>query len=646
MRSPFHIPLLLAVLSFLRHVVADDYLRSTSLEPCMDDSLITASLFDVTYFPGNSSIMYNINANASVTGNVSMSLQVIAYGYYLDPINVDPCAGDTSLSSNFCPIETAGAPLELQATSSVPKDILKNVPSVAFTVPDLDGKVRIYINSTTVGRRVACVEAELSNGKTVYQKAVGWTLAVVAGVALTASAIASGLGFSNTAAHVAANALSLFGFFQAQAMYGMTAVAMPPIVEAWTQNFQWSMGIIRVGFLQTLSTWYQQSTGGTPSLILQSLSVTSVSVQKRSLELAEIAENFTKRALHTLTARSSTETFPGNVIFKGILRVGFRAKIEPTNIFMTGLIFLAVFFMLVVLLIVLFRLYTRLAVRLGWMRHETFADFRNGWTSVMRGILFRLILIGYPQMAVLCLWELTRRDSVAEIILAIVMIVSMTVILFWAAFRVVRLAKRSLTMHRNPAYILYSNPKFLHTWGFLYVSYRATAYYWVFPTLIYIFVKGAFIGLAQGSDITQAIGLLIIETTALILACIFRPWMDKKTNTFNIAIFAIYFVNAVFLLMFTSVFDQPAIVNSVMGVVLVLYNAIFALVLLIMVLVSAAYAIFSKNPDLRYEPVRDDRGSFIRSQTQLDVNKELDALGATARGEDKHPFERRPESLT
>lgn len=74
-----------------------------------------------------------------------------------------------------------------------------------------------------------------------------------------------------------------------------------------------------------------------------------------------------------------------------------------------------------------------------------------------------------------------------------------------------------------------------------------------------------------------------------------------------------------------------------MGVVLVLYNAVFALVLLIMVLVSAFYAIFSKNPDLRYEPVRDDRGSFIRSQTQLDsnANKELDALGATARGEEK-----------
>ncbi|KAH8703077.1 putative flavin carrier protein 2 precursor [Talaromyces proteolyticus] len=633
MRSLFRLPLL-AVFSYLQCGAAEEYLQSTSLETCMDDSLITASLFDVTYYPGNSTISYNINANASVTGNVSLTLQVIAYGYYLDPIDIDPCGGQTSLSTNFCPIETAGAPLDLKASSSVPSNVAGNIPSVAYTVPDLDGKIRIYINSSSVGRRVACVEAELSNGKTVYQKAVGWTLAVVAGLALTASAIASGLGFSNTSAHVAANALSLFGFFQAQAMYGMTSVTMPPIVEAWTQNFQWSMGIIRVGFLQTLSTWYQQATGGTPSLVLQSLTITSVSVQKRSLELGKIA----KRALHTLTARDNSAS-SNSMVLKGMLRVGFRAKIEPTNIFMTGLIFLAVFFMLVILLIVLFKLFTKLAVRLRWMRAETFADFRNGWTSVMRGILFRLILIGYPQMVVLCLWELTRRDSVAEAILAVLMILSMTVILFWAAFRVLRLAQRSISMHQNPAYILYSNPKFLHTWGFLYVSYRATAYYWVFPTLVYIFVKGAFIGLAQGSGVVQAIGLLIIETTALIFASIFRPWMDKKTNTFNIAIFAVYFVNAVFLLMFTSVFNQPAIVNSVMGVILVLYNAIFALILLLLVLVSACYAIFSKNPDLRYEPVRDDRGSFIRSQTQLDVNKELDALGVAARGEDKHPYD-------
>jgi hypothetical protein len=70
-----------------------------------------------------------------------------------------------------------------------------------------------------------------------------------------------------------------------------------------------------------------------------------------------------------------------------------------------------------------------------------------------------------------------------------------------------------------------------------------------------------------------------------------------------------------------------------MGVIFFILNAAFALVLLLMVLVSSGFALFTKNPDTRYQPMRDDRGSFIKSQTQLTT--ELDALGATARGEGK-----------
>lgn len=73
-----------------------------------------------------------------------------------------------------------------------------------------------------------------------------------------------------------------------------------------------------------------------------------------------------------------------------------------------------------------------------------------------------------------------------------------------------------------------------------------------------------------------------------------------------------------------------------MGVIFAFYNAVFATVLLIMVLVASIIAMVAKNPDTRYQPMRDDRSSFIKSNTQL--NTELDALGATARGESKHGF--------
>jgi len=71
-----------------------------------------------------------------------------------------------------------------------------------------------------------------------------------------------------------------------------------------------------------------------------------------------------------------------------------------------------------------------------------------------------------------------------------------------------------------------------------------------------------------------------------------------------------------------------------MGVIFFIYNAAFSTILLIIVLIASVVAVVAKNPDTRYQPMRDDRGSFIKSQSQLTT--ELDALGATARGESKH----------
>ena len=165
-------------------------------------------------------------------------------------------------------------------------------------------------------------------------------------------------------------------------------------------------------------------------------------------------------------------------------------------------------------------------------------------------------------MCILCLWELTQRDSAAEVVLAIFMFFSICASLGWAAFKVVRLAKRSVDMHKNPAYILYSDPSSLNKWGFLYVHYRATAYYCVVPILIYILIKSMFIALAQKAFVVQAVGLLVIEAAFLIAASVIRPWMDKKTNVLNISIAAINLFNTILLLFFTEVFNQPVSFHS------------------------------------------------------------------------------------
>jgi len=375
-----------AVLSSLSSVAsAERLIESKSLDPCQDNSSFTATLFNVVFTPDNNSLAFDVVGVSSISGYVLAELDAIAYGYQALSQTIDPC---TSNLQGMCPMNPGQ--INIQSNIDIPNNVIARLPGIAYTFPDLDAIVKIYIKDKASGNSLACVEAQLSNGKTVDLAAIAWATAVVAGLALMASAVTSGLGHSNTAAHVAANALSLFGYFQAQAIIGMTAVPLPPIVASWTQNFQWTLGIIRVGFLENICTWYLRSTGGTPSTLLSNLNTASVQVQKRSLEVAHRLS----QAYGELTKRTSGSVTPSAnkvVIVAGIKRVGFRANIETTNIFLTGLIFFMVFVFFTAVAVALFKAFCELAVKWGWFKGNKFEDFRTGWKVVLKGILFRMV---------------------------------------------------------------------------------------------------------------------------------------------------------------------------------------------------------------------------------------------------------------
>lgn len=641
MRLPSLNSLLLGAAS-LGMASAQQMLQSTALNVCQQDSMFTASLFNVTYLASNGMAYVDILATSSLEGYVKFDFAISAYGYQIIRTVIDPCtstlssdAGDSGLAG-LCPM-TAGK-LPMKFNMQIPGDAASQIPGIAYSFPDLDATVRVYVNRSDTKESVACVEADISNGKTVDLLAVKWTLAIIAGLTLCASAILNGLGHSNAAAHIASGALSLFGFFQAQAMMGLTGIHLPPVVQSWTQDFQWSMGIISVPFMQNIFTWYQRATGGTPSTIFNTLTTVSVAVEKRSapglaVDLFRRSAAMMPRAVSTVMKRANILTGSGTYVVYGIQRVAFKANIESTNLFMTGLTFFCLFVIFTVGGVVAFKGFCELAVKQKWMKGDTFLEFRNGWLTVLKGILFRLTLIGYPQMSILCLWEFTQRDSPAEVVLAVFFFLGMSITLGWAAWKVIRIARRSVAMHRNPAYILFSDPQALNKWGFLYIQFRASAYYFILPVLGYTLVKAMFLAFAQASGAAQAIGFLLIEAAALITASVMRPWMDKSTNSFNIAISAVNLINSIFLLIFSDIFNQPPLVNGVIGLILFFLNAIFATILLLMVIITTVLVFYRKNPDGRYQFMADDRASFMKSQSQLTGTTELDALAATARGD-------------
>ncbi|KFY98452.1 hypothetical protein V498_01456 [Pseudogymnoascus sp. VKM F-4517 (FW-2822)] len=625
----------IALLSFIACTAsAERLLSSTSLSECIENSNFTAKLFNVAFTPSNNSINFEVDGTSTLTGKFTLMVEVAAYGYVILKTPIDPCQTEELLG--LCTMQPG--PMPFSTHYEVSPDVVKNIPFIAYTIPDLDATVKIqFVSKTNPDLVEACVEAQLSNGKTVDQNGVSWGTAGVAGLALLVSAVIAGLGHSNTAAHIAAYALSLFSYFQAVAIVGMTAVPLPPIVQSWTQNFQWTMGVIGVGFMQDIASWYQKSTGGTPATILNTLTTTSVHVMRRSLASAAEANSVGISVLkRAATNKNIINPITGTYTVRGIDRVAFRSSMESTNLFLTGLMFFCFFLAATTIGVVAFKGFCELAVKSKWMKSDKFEDFRLGWKLVLKGIMYRMVLIGYPQMTILCLWEFTKVDSPAEVTLAVIFFFGMTAILAWAASKVVLIGRRSKAMHKNPAYMLYSDPTSLNRWGFLYIQFRATAYYYIIPTLVYILIKGMFVALGQRSGTAQAIGLLIIEGGVLAAASVLKPWMDKSTNTVNISICSINVFNAICLIFYSDIFGQPALATGVIGVAFFVVNAVFAFVLLILVIVSTILAATRKNPDTRYQTMSDDRASFIKSQTALST--ELDALGATARGEMKGGF--------
>lgn len=608
---------------------ASKILVSNSLNTCSSASGFTASLFNVKFDADTGIADISITATSTIAGKVLFHVNVYVYGYPLfnDKI-IDPC--QEKALDGLCPMSVGKPPQNFRLTFD-PKNL--PIPSIAFGIPDLD--VLAQIRVTLGDDEVACLEATVSNEKTVDTIGVKWATAVIAFLSLVSSAVLNSLGHTNAASHVAANSLSLFGYFQSQAMIGLTAVRLPPIVRSWTQDFQWTMGIIRLGFMQDIFTWYQRATGGTASVILDSLRTYSVQVQKRGLDVASRGLDMLPDRVASLAKRGNIQTGSGSYIVYGIQRVAFRSKIESTNLFLTGITWFCVLVIITSLLVAACKGVLELLAKHNRIKGDRFMEFRNGWITVLKGVIFRLTLLGFPTVSILCLWEFTQADSPAIVVLAVLFLLATLATLGFGTWKVISIARRSINHHNNPAYILFADPNVINKWGFLYIQFRASAYFFIAPLLAYTFLKALFVAVAQKSGIAQAVAFIVLEAGALIAATVMRPWMDKSTNTFNIMICVINFINAICLLIFTNVFNMPALVVGIFGVVLFVLNAAFSLVLLIMVIVTTAYAVFRKNPDARYQYMADDRASFMKSNTQLDKSNQLDDLAAVARGDNK-----------
>lgn len=607
--------------------IAKRILVATSLVTCMENSQLTASSFNVTFNPDDRSLHYSLTMATQIDGNITAEVEVYAYGFRIITQNVDLCEVGWK---QFCPLNPGN--VQVDSIQYVPQHYANQIPGIAYQVPDIDAyaRVRVYNNQS---ENLACVQAFFSNGKTVSQTGVKWATAVVAGIGLLLSALLSTFGNSTAASHISANTMSLFLYFQSVVVVSMEHVhRVPPIAEAWAENLAWSMGLIRISFMQRIFRWYIESTGGNPSLYLTSRTVSLLT--QRSLEYLDYF-GLVKRATNVLYGNSNV------VIFRGIERLGYSSNIENTSIVATGFTFFILCGYVLAGFIMACKYSIELSIRCGWMRNDRFLTFRQNWKTVLKGSLLRYIYIGFTQMLILSFWEFTKRDSPAVIVIACFFIVLSLGLMLWAAYRTWYFATQSIQMHNNPAAYLYGDEVVLNKYGFFYTMFNARRYWWNIAILSYIFVKAVFIAFAQASGKTQSLVVFIIDLVYFIALIYYKPYLDKPTNIMSIFISTVTLVNSFLFMFFSDLFNQSYTVSAVMGWIFFIMNAAFSLILLLMVLTFIGIIIFSKNPDSKFRPIRDDRTSFQRynandGTVNPKVANELMALGDVANDHDEN----------
>lgn len=604
-------------------VAAKRSLVATSLVTCMENSQLSASSFNITFNPDDRSLHYDLDMVTQIDGYVYAEIEVYAYGFKIITKNLDLCKLNWK---QFCPIHPGN--VEIDSIEYISSDYVKEIPGIAYQVPDIDAyaMVKIFNNQSEY---MACVQAFFSNGKTVSQVGVKWATAVIAGIGLLMSALLSTFGSSTAASHISANTMSLFLYFQSVVVVSMQHVhSVPPIAAAWSENLVWSMGLIRISFMQKIFRWYVQSTGGTPSLYLTSTTISVLT--QRSLDYLRSFELF-KRASNVLYGNSNV------LIFRGIRRLAYRCHIENTSVVPTGFTFFVLCGWVLAGFIIVCKNVIDLSIRLGWMKPTRFAEFRNNWRMVLKGSLLRYIYIGFTQLTILSFWEFTQRDSPAVIVIACLFILLSMGLMLWAAFRTTFFARKSIELHNNPAALLYGDSYVLSKYGFFYTMFNARHYWWNIVILGYIFLKALFIGFAQGSGKAQSLAIFIFDLCYFVAVIYFQPYLDRPTNILNISISTVTLVNSFLFMFFSDLFNQSYSVSAVMGWVFFIMNAAFSLILLLMILAFIAMTVFSKNPDVRFRPAKDDRTSFQRRDLKdgtgvsKSVANELLALGNVAK---------------
>ena len=630
MRSRYRLSKTITTLCFLgalsARVLGADILQTTGFTSCLSNSTINVNTINVQFDRSDSTVTFDLAGSSSRAQNVTALLTITAYGKQVYQTTFDPCAADTEVEQ-LCPVP-AGA-FAAQGSQNIPSNYVNEIPSIAFSLPDLDGQAKVELQSTDGGEDLGCIQSSVSNGKTLDVPAVSYVAVGVAGAALLLTGVSALGSAGGVGGHTSSpNFGQVLGHFQSLAMNGMLSVNYPPIYRSFTKNFAFSGALIPWKAMQTSIDNFRLITGGNltdnsvqylenATLVYSDGSGSnSTGVTKRGIAFLFNGATIGPRAFSTDVngtqvggvSSNGTGSTTGNKVthvVSGIEGYVEQLLIPQANTFMTVLLIFTIIVAAIAVGILLFKVALEIWALFG-SSPKKLTKFRKRYLGLLGRTITNLILILYGVWVLYCVYQFKNGDSWAAKLLAALTLAVFSAILGFFTFRIWQLARRHKKA-QGGASVLYEDKETWLKYSLFYDNYKQ-GYWWLFmPAIVYMFAKGCVLAAGDGHGLAQTAGQLIIESLMLVLLLWSRPYATKAGNWIHIVIQVVRALSVICILVFVEELGIAQTTKTITGVILIGVQSALTAGLAVLIAVNSIINCCKENP---HRKRRKEAGEF------------------------------------
>lgn len=327
-------------------------------------------------------------------------------------------------------------------------------------------------------------------------------------------------------------------------------------------------------------------------------------------------------------------------------------SIPAPNAFMVGFIWLLVLLGLVIFLLVAFKYSLEGLVKLKWIKQDRLEYFRTHWTGYLSLAVLRTLFIAFFSLTTLAMFQFAIHGSVGPTaIAAVVFIIFMVgmggLVLYALHFRLrfgtfsvdpdrillrqgklmgfipcvipVRLSQlREEELREKPTGSLpfvrchfvdndpnrknvHQDEPYIKRFGWLSARYRLSRWWYFAFWLIYQFIRACFLGGGAGNPLAQVFGLFIVDILAFVIIAAINPYEGQRNTALAVWLLALTRVATTGLsIAFLPDFNLNRIVATVIGVVIIVIQALLTIALMILIILGGISSWMSLSRNREY----------------------------------------------